>query len=490
MLDAFVERQIRTQRGNKVLIGLRLLLATVSLAVLLIQEFTVPLRPGTGVIQPPLYLRPPGLVTIIVCALTILYLVVARRSEQNPSLAPKLAFLQVFVDIFLISALIWNTGGVSSQFVVLYLMSISAAAFVLKWNVAILAAAVSATLFSLVTLSYSLGWIPESFRAIATQAQIERLHSLTVLDFVRLLLLPVCAFFLAGLLAGTLSRRLTSARLMHNEILEGIGEGIVVVDSTARVLYHNREFEKLVNGKIPIQGAELSALFGNTLGQQVNEVLKEPAPRRVELQHPKPGGGSLPLVGRIRPICDPDEKTPRGVVVALDDITAEKKMEEFQKHRQRIETMGHISATIAHEIRNPLASIRGAVQEIGRSLQIPENKKILLDIVLSESDRLDQIITEFLRFARMRPPKLMQTDVGRVLSDIKLLLATRPEAKGVTITLSGDEGDPFLADAEQLRQLFLNLGVNALQAMDGCTRKELNLRVSSVNLHQAPGFDT
>src|SRR5205085_2091427 len=104
--------------------------------------------------------------------------------------------------------------------------------------------------------------------------------------------------------------------------------------------------------------------------------------------------------------------------VAVDDITAEKKMEEFAKHRQRIETMGQISATIAHEIRNPLASIRGAVQEISRAVQIPENKKILLDIVLSESDRLDQIISDFLRFARMRGPKLVPTDLNKLLSEV------------------------------------------------------------------------
>jgi len=108
--------------------------------------------------------------------------------------------------------------------------------------------------------------------------------------------------------------------------------------------------------------------------------------------------------------------------------------------------------------------------------------------VLSESDRLDQIITDFLRFARMRPPKLQQTDLGRLLADVKLLLISRPEAKGATITLSGDEGDPFPADPEQLRQLFLNLGVNAVQALDGRSHRELNLRVHVVSLHHAPGL--
>jgi two-component system sensor histidine kinase PilS (NtrC family) len=147
--------------------------------------------------------------------------------------------------------------------------------------------------------------------------------------------------------------------------------------------------------------------------------------------------------------------------------------------------MSHISATIAHEIRNPMASIRGAVQEIKRSVEIPDNKRILLDIVLSESDRLDQIISDFLRYARMRGPRLVVTDLGKVLSDVKLLLASRAEARDIKISLSGDEGDPCMADPEQLRQVLLNLGVNALQAIQSTPRKEIAFRISVLSLYES-----
>jgi two-component system sensor histidine kinase PilS (NtrC family) len=202
----------------------------------------------------------------------------------------------------------------------------------------------------------------------------------------------------------------------------------------------------------------------------------------------RPDGSSIPISVRFNPIFEKESSSILGMMLVLDDITAEKKMEEFLKHRQRIETMGQISATIAHEIRNPLASIRGAVQEIGRAIEIPESKKVLLDIVLSESDRLDQIITDFLKFARMRPPRLAQADMGRVLSDVKLLLGARAEARDVAITLEGDEGEPFPADPEQLRQLFLNLGVNALQAMHGQAKKQLTIRVKVISLYAAAEF--
>lgn len=490
VLDAFVERQTRTIRGNQILIALRLLLATVALTVLIIQDFTLVRSAATHstTVQPVFFLRPPGLVAVIVCILTILYSLIAQRSPTNSRWAPKLAFVQIFVDIFLISALIWHTGGVNSQFVVLYLFSICAAAFVLKWNVALLAAAVSTILFSLVALLYSIDYIPESFLMQVTRPQAARLKDLSILDFVRLLLLPVCAFFLTGILAGALSRRMAMQRLLHNEILEGIGEGILVLDSDRQTLYFNQEFVRLLGVKEIAPHATLDNLMGTAVDKQALETIDEKKPRRIETPHRRPDGSVLPFAVRLIPILDDDGETPRGLIVSVDDITAEKKMDEFVKHRQRIETMGHISATIAHEIRNPLASIRGAVQEIGRAVQIPENKRVLLDIVLSESDRLDQIITDFLRFARMRSPKLVLTDIGRVMQDVKVLLAARPEAAETKITVSGNECKPFPADPEQLRQLFLNLGLNALQAMSGRPNAELKFIVHAVPLHDTRCF--
>jgi two-component system sensor histidine kinase PilS (NtrC family) len=390
-----------------------------------------------------------------------------------------LAFVQIFTDIFLISALVWHTGGVDSHFVVLYLFSIFAAAFVLKWNVSLMAAGAAAILFCIVTLLYSVGVVPADIRAAA--ARMGTLGPFGPLAFARFLLLPVTAFFLTGILAGTLARRLATARLMHDEILEGIGEGIVVLDGERKALYHNREFRRLLGLTANANKMPLVELLGKVVDQAAAEVMAAGAAQspgqaspllhatRVEASYRHPDGRIVPFAVRLIPVDEPGGT--HGLIVAVDDITAEKKMEELLKHRQRIETMGAVSATIAHEIRNPLASIRGAVQEISRSVAIPEDKKVLLDIVLSESDRLDQIITDFLRFARMRPPALAPVELPRVLDDVVVLLRSRPEAKGVDIRLDragdGRQGAsaPLLADAEQLRQLFLNLGVNALQAL-------------------------
>jgi two-component system sensor histidine kinase PilS (NtrC family) len=466
------------------------------LAVLLIREHDLLSSQPIGSV-PPLYSRPPGFVVIVVLLLTIIYLLLVRVVKDRPAIAAKLAACQIFVDIFMITLLIWKagdvdwkTGSIDSHFVVLYLISICSAGFVLKWNASIYAAIVSSILYAGVALAYRSGFVPEEIQSDPVKKEVLA-QALSGISYLSFLLLPIFAFLIAGVLAGALSRKLVAARLMRDDILEGIGKGVLMLDEKCRVVYHNREFSRLLDLKENPDRRLVGPLLGENVERLAREALETRSERQVEISHVKPNGTHVPLSVHLNPIVDPDEDQPFGLTLALDDITTEKRMAELDKQRHRIETMGHISATIAHEIRNPLASIRGAVQEIVRALEVPESKKILLEIVLSESDRLDQIITDFLHFARMRPPGLVRTDMKRVLSDVRYLLMARPESREMQITLSGDCGDPINVDAEQLRQLFLNLGLNALQAMETSSRKVLKIAAARVlGVPADQGFDT
>ena len=481
MFEAFIERNARIARSNQVLIALRLFFATVSLAVLIMRERD-PLSIPHGDI--PLYYRPPGFLTIIVLALTIVYLLLVRFVKTKPRVAAKLAVLQIVVDILLITGLIWKTGSVDSEFAMLYLISIFSAGFVLKWNASIVAAIVSSILYSGVAIAYSVGAVPDEIEGDPLKL-LSVQHALTGLSCLRYLLLPIFAFISAGVIAGSISKRLVAASLMRDDILEGIGKGILMLDSSRQIVYHNREFTRLLGIEEKLPAASLASVLGEEIDVQARYVLKSNVRSQIEIAHKRADGKTIPIMVSVTPIAELDGGEPHGLVIALDDITVEKKMAEFAKQRQRIETMGHISAAIAHEIRNPLASIRGAVQEIVRALDLPDTKKILLEIVLSESDRLDQIITDFLHFARMRPPGLVKTDMKRVLSDVCYLLTSRPESRDIQITVAAETDDPVALDPEQLRQLLLNLALNAMQAMEGCPRKQLHIHAERVS-HTPP----
>jgi two-component system sensor histidine kinase PilS (NtrC family) len=269
--------------------------------------------------------------------------------------------------------------------------------------------------------------------------------------------------------------------------LEGIGEGLAVFDRQHRILYHNREAGKLLLREKNLEGHALEEVFGDSLAEEARKAMDDGQIRRLEMDHRRPDGSILPFLIRMIPIGEPEGET-EGLIVVIDDITAEKKMEEFFKHRERIATLGRFSATIAHEFRNPLASIRGAVQEISRSVEIPANKKVLLEIVLAESDRMDHIITEFLHYARLPAPRLEGVHPLRLLEEVRMALLK--DGEGVEVEVEAPASLLGLkADREQLLQALLHLGVNALHAISGRPQPRIHLKAWEATFRQAQGLE-
>jgi two-component system sensor histidine kinase PilS (NtrC family) len=159
---------------------------------------------------------------------------------------------------------------------------------------------------------------------------------------------------------------------------------------------------------------------------------------------------------------------PRGITGIFTDLTPRKRLEEIERRAARLKEVEELATSIAHEIRNPLASIRGAIQELARPESAGTEPAVkLADIAIRESDRLDNIIGNFLRFARMRQPDFGEIDAATLVEEVAILLRQRSDAKNVEITTDLTPGVSVRVDAEQMRQAFLNIGVNALEAMNG-----------------------
>ncbi len=140
-------------------------------------------------------------------------------------------------------------------------------------------------------------------------------------------------------------------------------------------------------------------------------------------------------------------------------------MEEAIEQAQRMELVGQMSASIAHEIRNPLASIRGSAQELAKSGHLSQESGRLMEVVVRESDRINGVISEFLQFAGTREPTLRRCNLTDALTDTCLLLERRYPEAGHRIVMDLEEPVFAMGDAEQLKQVFLNLGLNALESM-------------------------
>jgi two-component system, NtrC family, sensor histidine kinase HydH len=132
----------------------------------------------------------------------------------------------------------------------------------------------------------------------------------------------------------------------------------------------------------------------------------------------------------------------------------------------RINSVGELSAGVVHEVRNPLASIKGAIEILEDEIPSASPRREFADIIKHEVDRLDTLVGEFLRFARPPKPTVAPASLNEIAQSVQSLLAQRSATQGVSVETEFSSGLPFISvDAEQIKQLLLNLAINALQAM-------------------------
>jgi len=159
------------------------------------------------------------------------------------------------------------------------------------------------------------------------------------------------------------------------------------------------------------------------------------------------------------------EGNPFGVIINFKDLTQMKRMEQQLIRADRLAAIGELSARIAHEIRNPLASISGSVQLIAQGDRIEAADRKLLDIVMRETDRLNELINDFLNYARPSEPMKIPVLLKQLIQDMASLLAADPRFNNVTIRNNCLEQLTLPVDRDQMRQVFLNLFLNAAEAM-------------------------
>jgi two-component system sensor histidine kinase PilS (NtrC family) len=159
----------------------------------------------------------------------------------------------------------------------------------------------------------------------------------------------------------------------------------------------------------------------------------------------------------------------RGVIAVFTDLTEVVEMRERVRKADRLAAVGELAAGIAHELRNPLASISGSIEVLAGELELGGEDRRLMDLITRESDRLDRIISDFLEYARLRPPSRASVAIDTVLEEVLVLLRNNaPKSEGVDIRLARRGNLPEVrADDEQMRQVFMNLGVNSCEAMRG-----------------------
>jgi len=382
---------------------------------------------------------------------------------------PFLAYIQTTGDILLISWLVFMTGGIDSGFALLYHLTIISASIILYRRGGYLSASLSSILYGgLLDMQYY------------SMLGFTRSQNFTPIQVLYLLFVNILSFYMVALLSSYLSERLRKTRqelreksmdfddlqVIQDHILRSVGSGIVTMNMSGEITSWNNAAEQITgygfddiraNWKTAF-GDSIKGLFGHT------DDLKE-RPVRFE-GHISKRDGAKAMLGFTASLLKDDTETVRGIILTFQDITRLLEMEEQIRRQERLATVGSLAAGIAHEIRNPLASLSGSIQLLQDELVLQDDQKHLMNIVLRETDRLNTIITEFLDYARPRSDQREQISLSSLLEEtITLFRNSREFRKDITIDCTIPFTITITGNSQRLRQVFWNLLINAVQSI-------------------------
>ncbi len=382
-----------------------------------------------------------------------------------------ITYAQIVWDLILVTTLILLSGGVTSPFAFLYFLSIISASLLLARSEAYYTASLCVILYgSILDFQYydRLGLLGIS----PLPAQQYGAGYIFYLIF-----LYSASFYLAAFLAGSLAERarLSESALqekaidyaelerLNSSIVSTIDSGLLTINAAGRIRVFNRYAEILT-------GVSQTDAYDRPLAEVIPGFARFQSEvfgvMQGEIEHPGPDGEQLLFSFKSVPLAGKDGETV-GAILDLHDLTQMKRMAGELKRADSLAALGELSARMAHEIRNPLAAISGSVQLVAQREWPDEKDQRLFSIILRETDRLDQLLRDFLSYAKPTPPRKVTLNLRRVIADLCALLSTDPRLKGLHVENSVPEDLAVLFDKDQCSQIFWNLLVNSAEALRG-----------------------
>jgi two-component system, NtrC family, sensor histidine kinase PilS len=456
----------------------RLIIAIFALGAILIHQ--IPLK--EAIFSSPRFLAAYIILTIA-CFSNIIYLILLKIIKQKLQL---LAILQIAIDMLLVSSLAYCTGGSASIFVSLYFALILSANIIISAQIGLLFATISTILLAIITIIYSFSAVGHFKLPLLSTDYVKTTAQGFRFIFPYLFFFSLIIHFLAYSV-GRLVSALNYERLLKTKILHDMISGIIVLSPEGKILYVNPMAQQML-------GVDTSYNFSNN--QRKNISLSQFLDKAINLNENQKDKflelaqllliknsirvEDIPIIIKTLSADDKDGllleiKTAMlksdanrvaGNVITLDNITSKKKLDEIYKQSEFLKSLQEMSISIAHEIRNPLTSIRSAVQELSYQLQVnmSRDQNELMKMVIKESERLNNLISNFMDFARERMPIIKRIDIVDLINEV-ILLIRQVNTKGGEINLDLPERKIFCnVDGEQIKQVIYNIVLNAIHA--------------------------
>ena len=442
------------------LIGLRLIvISTLFLSILLIQfnsEKILPLRNFYGLI-------------LFSFGLSLLYLILYAR-QVPPQLQ---SWIQLFGDIAVVTGFVYFTGGLYSPFSFLYLTVIAVAAMLMRGG-GLIFAGLSAVSYGLLVdlMVFEILPVPESLAGYQIAVPTSRILIQLLTNVIGFALVAVLVSYLGESLRSAHSRlreeteRSKQFAALTDHVVRSVGAGIIATDLEGRVLHLNPAGARM------LAIADGEAATGSSLDkimplsdQNWGLLMTRAIDRKVMRLEGTVATSGARFGLTVGPLSD-EAGAVLGFIVTFQDLSEIKVEAERQRLQERMAAVGELAARMAHEIKNPLASISGSAQVLASASSLDDKGQRLLHILVDESRRLSGILDGFLTYTRPHKTDFAPCDVGAILRDCVDLLARSDEHHDnhrIKLQVSG----PLILDGEEqlLRQVFWNLSRNALQAM-------------------------
>jgi two-component system, NtrC family, sensor histidine kinase PilS len=403
--------------------------------------------------------------------------------------------VQVACDALIVSAIVHLTGGVTSYFASLYTLPIIAASTVQSWRGGLMVTALSSLMYgALVIAQYEapgllpLGAPPDALPALRVAVYTVGLNVFGFMAVAGLSGYLAEGLRRTGAQLARASSQLEDLQAFNQHVIDSLTSGLTTSDMEGSILTFNRAAETIT-----------SLAASDVVGRKIADIMQLPevfqslfvpgaipsGTQRHEFGYRRWDGREILMGMTSAPLITPRGET--GFLFTFQDVTELKRRDREARVQQRLAAVGEMAAGIAHEIRNPLASMAGSIQILRDELPLTPDQSQLMDIVLRESDRLNDTIRSFLSFAKPQRAAVADLDVRQILTDTARLLANNAEvteAHSIVVAVP-DQPVIYRADEAQLRQIVWNLATNGLRAMPH--GGQLRLRASTTAAGRGKG---
>jgi two-component system sensor histidine kinase PilS (NtrC family) len=377
--------------------------------------------------------------------------------------------VQSLLDMVMITGVVYTTGAQDSYFTSLYLLAILMGTVLFSRRGAFLVAGGSFVFLScIVELAYY-GKIPPTATSNPAVRTLESWLGVNLFAFLAVAYLGTLLALAAHKKGAELEERneeLKDLQAFNQDIIESMRGGLLTTDADGTILLLNRAGAEITgHGFGLLRGENVANVFPGFWPVDLDEA-GTPLALRKEVEYHTPEGYVRFLGVSISPLRTAQNQGS-GYVFNFQDLTEMKRLEREVETKERMAALGRLSAAIAHEIRQPLTAMTGALKELARLAPLEDDDKKLVQIVGRESQRLNQIITDFLDYSREKTYSFVNLDVVAVAEET-LLLIERNAAQGVKVRVERSFPPRRVfarADRDAIKQVFWNLCNNALRAM-------------------------